>query len=116
MGYVTSAAQVFCRQCGKRVRKVTHDIDFGRAASREDRKEQPATIEEARRRVNAKIVHTARDSNRLICRVSVWDGETYAGNFCTNNCAIRFANSVLRYDPSLGTKAYQDAVASSGQV
>ena len=42
-----------------------------------------------------------RDGNGLVrYQLSLWDGESYThycGNFCTNKCAINYANQVVEF-------------------
>jgi len=50
-----------------------------------------ANREEAQRRTNLQIVSVKKHSDGKIWCAGLWDGVTWVGPFCTNNCTMHFA-------------------------
>lgn len=59
---------------------------------------KPATREEAQKYTNGIITSASRSADgTYLATAHVWDGESYADEFfCTNRCAIAYANNMAR--------------------
>lgn len=99
-----SDVQPLCRYCGKPIAKRVDTIYFGRKTH--GRPEFPATLDEARRLVNGKVVSCrwmrmkdrfgykaqGEPDHDYVAWVGVWDGESYEDEyFCTQVDARRLA-------------------------
>lgn len=125
-----SATQPLCRTCGKKIKKRTEVVWFGRNGPASDYgsyrpDDRPRSKAEAQRLVNQQVVsvswrrapdttygHVVGDPDfDYIDSVKVWDGETYEdGLFCTLACAATMGRSAATHH-NLGMPAYHAAIA-----
>lgn len=117
-----------CKVCGKPVPKETTRVSFGCRV--DDRRStwisltaKPASLEEAQRLVNGRILHVDRqgyspDSPDAIPKggitgVTAWDGESYAwgGHFHAQGCAAQFGWAMANQFPDHAMPAYREAMA-----
>jgi hypothetical protein len=136
MIYKTTGPGPLCRQCGKPIRKVTHEVRFGRApcsaVNGRSYVERPANREEAQRLLNPAVVSLRYSDlynvdaagatperpflkiahcERYVERATVWDGESYWDDlFCSSSCAEAFGRGMARAFPSYGGTDYHEAV------
>jgi len=71
----------------------------------------PKTRAEAQTLINMKIASVRKNSDGIITRVTVWDGESYEdGFFCSNDHAIKYAyHAVQSKHNAMIMVAYRDA-------
>lgn len=105
MSYQSSTAQPLCRNCGKRIKKLTNLVMFAAESDRVEgwwlyRAAFPKTKAEAQREVEQQIVSVSYASpyfaekrgHSYIDKATTWDGKSYQDEwFCGGNCRNAFA-------------------------